>query len=126
MKQRHKKLVFAILTAFSPIVFFVLLEGLLRLFGLFRQEPFIVETSQRGKEYYQFNQWVAKRYFDARQVTVPGLQSEKFVKDKEAKTFRIFCLGESTTAGFPFDCQVPFPAQLRYLLAQTYPSIKSR
>lgn len=105
----------------SPLVFFILLEGFLRLCGLFRQEPFIVETSQRGKEYYQLNQWVAKRYFDPRQVTVPGLQPEKFVKDKEAKTFRIFCLGESTTAGFPFDCQVPFPAQLRYLLAQAYP-----
>ncbi|MGH7594948.1 MAG: GDSL-type esterase/lipase family protein [bacterium] len=121
MKSQHKKIIFALLTALSPIVFFVLLEGLLRLFGLFRQEPFIVETSHRGKEYYRLNQWVAKRYFDPRQVTVPGLQPEKFVKNKDAKTFRIFCLGESTTAGFPFDCQVPFPAQLRYLLAQAYP-----
>lgn len=121
MKRQNKKLVFTILTALLPIVFFVLLEGLLRLFGLFRQEPFIIETNQRGKEYYQLNQWVAKRYFDPRQVTVPGLQPEKFVKAKDAKTVRIFCLGGSTTAGFPFDCQVPFPAQLRYLLAQAYP-----
>lgn len=121
MNQRHKKLVFTIFTALSPLVFFFLLEGLLRLFGVFRQEPFIIETSQRGKEYYQLNQWVAKRYFDPKQVTVPGLQPEKFVKNKEAETLRIFCLGGSTTAGFPFDCQVPFPTQLRYLLSQTYP-----
>ncbi|MGH7454063.1 MAG: SGNH/GDSL hydrolase family protein, partial [bacterium] len=121
MKRQNKKLVFVILTALSPIVFFVLLEGLLRLSGLFRQEPFIVATSQHGKEYYQLNQWVAKRYFDPQKVTVPGLQPEKFVKNKDAKAFRIFCLGGSTTAGFPFDCQVPFPAQLRYLLSQAYP-----
>ncbi|MCI0618577.1 hypothetical protein L0244_36835, partial [bacterium] len=38
-----------------------------------------------------------------------------------SSTFRIFCLGGSTTAEFPFDCQVPFPTQLRYLLSQTHP-----
>lgn len=121
MKIHNKKFIFVILTALLPLAFFIVLEGMLRLFGLFRQEPFIREISQSGREYYQLNPWVAKRYFDSRKVTVPGLQPEKFVKDKTPQTFRIFCLGESTTAGFPFDCQVPFPAQLRYLLTQAYP-----
>ncbi len=121
MKQDKKKFIFAILTALLPLVFFIVLEGILRLFGLFQQEPFIQEISSGGREYYQLNPWVAKRYFDSRKVTVPGLQPEKFLKDKNPPTFRIFCLGESTTAGFPFDCQVPFPAQLRYLLTQAYP-----
>ena len=121
MKQDKKKFIFAILTALLPVVFFIVLEGILRLFGLFQQEPFIQESSSGGREYYQLNPWVAKRYFDSRKVTVPGLQPEKFLKDKNPQTFRIFCLGESTTAGFPFDCQVPFPAQLRYLLTQAYP-----
>ncbi|MDZ7289750.1 MAG: GDSL-type esterase/lipase family protein [candidate division KSB1 bacterium] len=121
MKHRNKKIVFTTLTALLPIAFFILFEGFLRLFGLFRQEPFIIKISQYGREYYQLNPWVAKRYFDPGKVTVPGLQPDKFLKDKEAQTFRIFCLGGSTTAGFPFDCQVPFPAQLRYLLSQAYP-----
>lgn len=118
---RHKRIVFSLLMAILPLILLGLLEMSLRIFGLFAQEPFIVKINQRGKEYYQLNQWVAKRYFDPKQVTVPGLQPEKFVKNKDATTFRVFCLGGSTTAGFPFDCQVPFPAQLRYLLAQTYP-----
>jgi hypothetical protein len=121
MNRHNKKFVFTILTALLPLVFFSLLEGMPRLFGMFRQEPFSREISQGGREYYQLNQWVAKRYFDYHKVTVPGLQPEKFLKHKTPQTFRLFCLGESTTAGFPFDCQVPFPAQLRYLLAQAYP-----
>ncbi len=107
--------------ALLPIAIFVLVELVLRLFGAFAQEPFIIETTHKGKEYYQFNRWVAKRYFDPRKVSVPGLNPEKFLKEKTAKTFRIVCLGESTTAGFPFDCQTPFPVQLRYLLTQAYP-----
>ncbi len=118
---RQKKFVFSVLAAVLPFALLGLVELGLRVFGLFAQEPFIVETQKSGKEYYQFNQWVAKRYFDPKQVTVPGLQPEKFVKNKDAKIFRIFCLGGSTTAGFPFDCQVPFPVQLRYLLSQAYP-----
>ncbi|MCG3121227.1 MAG: hypothetical protein ALAOOOJD_04233 [bacterium] len=121
MNRYSKKFVFTVLTASLPVIFFIMLEAIFRLFGLFQQEPFIREISQGGREYYQLNQWVAKRYFDSGKVTVPGLQPEKFLKGKTPQTFRIFCLGESTTAGFPFDCQVPFPAQLRYLLTQAYP-----
>ncbi|MCL4706518.1 hypothetical protein KJ068_15215 [bacterium] len=119
--NRRKKIVFSLLMALLPIVILILLELVLRGFGAFRQEPFILETTHKGKEYYQFNQWVAKRYFDPRKVSVPGLHPEKFLKAKTSKTFRIVCLGGSTTAGFPFDCQVPFPVQLRYLLTHAYP-----
>ncbi|MGH7490989.1 MAG: hypothetical protein ACREOO_01205 [bacterium] len=104
-----------------PLALIALLELSLRLLGLFRPEPLILTTQKSGREYYQFNPWVAKRYFDHQRVTVPGLQPETFARHKDEKTFRIFCLGESTTAGFPFDCQVPFPAQLRCVLTQAYP-----
>lgn len=119
--KRRKKFVFSLLIALLPLAILALLELVLRVFGAFRQEAFILETTHKGKEYYQFNQWVAKRYFDPRKVMVPGLNPEKFLKAKTSKTFRIVCLGGSTTAGFPFDCQVPFPVQLRYLLTQAYP-----
>lgn len=116
-----RKGLFKILLAVFPLVFFFLLEGLLRIFGIFGQEPFIIDTVKAGKNFHQFHPWVAKRYFDPNKVSVPGLSPEVFEKHKGAKTFRIFCLGESTTAGFPFDCQVPFPKQLQYLLTQAYP-----
>jgi lysophospholipase L1-like esterase len=119
--KRTRRIVFSVLLFLLPFALIALLELTLRLLGLFPQQPFILAAQKGGGEYYQFNPWVAKRYFDPQRVTVPGLQPEKFAKHKDKKTFRIFCLGESTTAGFPFDCQVPFPAQLRYLLTQAYP-----
>jgi len=116
----NKKTVFKILLAVFPPVFFLALELCLRGFGIFLQEPFTSEINKHGKDFYQLNTWVAKRYFDPNKVSVPGLSPDVFEKYKSQKTFRIFCLGESTTAGFPFDCQVPFPKQLQYLLTQAY------
>ncbi len=120
----NKKTVFKIILAVFPLVFFLALELCLRVFGFFAQEPFIVEVNKGGKDFYQLNTWVAKRYFDPNKVSVPGLSPDVFEKYKGQKTFRIFCLGESTTAGFPFDCQVPFPKQLQYLLTQSYPDYR--
>lgn len=116
-----QKRLFAAALIFMPVVLLALAEGGLRLFGVFAPEAFVRATTKAGKPHYQLNQWVAKRYFDPARVTVPGMQPDLFVKHKGPEVFRIFCVGGSTTAGFPFDCQVPFPVQLRYLLAQTYP-----
>ena len=121
MNTRSPTLAFKIGLAATPLTFFVLLELGLRLFGLFQAEPFIVESQKNSVPVYQLNQWVARRYFDAKKVSVPGVAPDTFSKYKSANTFRIFCLGESTTAGFPFDCQVPFPKQLAHLLRNTYP-----
>ncbi|MDZ7269575.1 MAG: GDSL-type esterase/lipase family protein [candidate division KSB1 bacterium] len=118
--KAHQR-VFRILLGLVPILLLALAEAGLRLLGAFAPEPFVLETVRAGKSCYQLNQWVAKRYFDPARVTVPGMQPDLFVKHKGPEVFRIFCVGGSTTAGFPFDCNVPFPVQLRYLLAQTYP-----
>ncbi len=124
MNPRARKIIFTIGLTILPIGFFLLLEFGLRLFGWFRPEPFIIESQKNSLPVYQLNQWVARRYFDPKKVSVPAVAPETFSKYKTANTFRIFCLGESTTAGFPFDCQVPFPKQLSYLLRQTYPQYK--
>jgi tetratricopeptide (TPR) repeat protein len=91
------------------------------LFGVFSPEPLFKEISKAGERFYQINPYIAKRYFDSDKITLPTLYPETFQKNKSPDTFRIFCLGGSTTAGFPFDCQVPFPQQLKYLLSQTHP-----
>lgn len=118
-----KKLFFQVILVLLPILFLGLLEGCFRLAGWFRQEPLFLEVAKKGKSYYQLNPWVARRYFNPNRTFVPTLYPETFEKKKSAQTRRIFCLGGSTTAGFPFDGQVPFPQQLRYLLAQRYPEL---
>jgi len=116
-----KRLVFWALTLIAPLAALLLLEGALRLLGLFAQEPLLVTITDGGEEYYQLNPAVANRYFDSHRVSVPNLRKETFPKHKWPDTFRIFCFGESTTAGFPFDGQVPFPKQLQLLLTRAFP-----
>ncbi|KAA3659351.1 MAG: hypothetical protein DWQ10_09015 [Calditrichaeota bacterium] len=118
---KAKNTVFTIIMLLVPVLFFVLLEIGLRIFGGYQQEPLVVKTHKNGKEVYQINQNIARRYFDPNKVNVPAAAPETFNAHKTASTFRIFCLGGSTTAGFPFDCQVSFPQQLRYLLQNSYP-----
>ena len=117
--SRLKRSLFWIITLLLPAVVVALLELTLRAAGLFSEEPLLL-TLPKG-DVYQLNRWVAKRYFDPLQVAIPELSPETFRKVKSPATFRIFCLGESTTAGFPFDCQVPFPKQLQYLLSRSFP-----
>ncbi|MEL6821234.1 MAG: GDSL-type esterase/lipase family protein [Calditrichota bacterium] len=105
----------------APFLLLIFLEILLRVSGLFALPPLFIETDYGGERVYQINTTVAERYFNPEKMTVPGLYPEKFRIDKTDKTYRIFCLGGSTTAGFPFDAQVPFPHQLRFMLAQKYP-----
>ncbi|HUI64015.1 MAG TPA: hypothetical protein VL126_04175 [Bacteroidota bacterium] len=116
-----KRLVFWVVTLIAPVAALLLLEGALRLLGLFAQEPLLVTITDGGEEYYQLNPAVANRYFDSHRVSVPNLRRETFPKHKRPETFRVFCLGESTTAGFPFDGQVPFPKQLQLLLTRAFP-----
>ena len=120
MKFSHRTL-FLLLLAAMPWLLLALVESTLRLLALFPRQPLFLEVSKEGQQLFQLNTLVGQRYFNPRKVTVPNLFPETFARRKPAGTTRIFCLGGSTTAGFPFDFQVPFPAQLRYILSRQYP-----
>lgn len=122
--RKNRLLWFRLSLALIPVILIFLLELFLRIFNLFPQEPLFLETYKEGKELFQLNVNVAKRYFDPKHVTVPNLYPETFTRNKASNTFRIFCLGGSTTAGFPFDYQVPFPFQLKILLSNYYPDVQ--
>lgn len=119
--MKSKKILFHFLLLLLPVMLLILMELAFRLVGIFTPEPLFFEIQEKGQKFYQTNRWVARRYFDPRKVSLPGVAPEKFAWKKSPATFRIFCLGGSTTAGFPFDCQVPFPQQLKYLLSRAYP-----
>lgn len=116
-----KRFIFILILIISPLLFLGVLEILLRIADLFSPEPLFLESYKGGKEVYQLNPYVARRYFNPRKVVIPTIYPETFEKNKSPNTIRIFCLGGSSMAGFPFDFQVPFPHQLYHLLRQTYP-----
>jgi Tfp pilus assembly protein PilF/lysophospholipase L1-like esterase len=117
----RRRLFFILITVFFPLLFLGALEGVFRLTGLFAPEPLLVDVPDSDGNRVGFNPFVGRRYFDASQTAVPMLTPEVFERTKTPSTFRVLCLGESSTAGFPFDCQVPFPRQLRRLLSEAYP-----
>jgi lysophospholipase L1-like esterase len=108
-------------TLLVPVLVFVALELLLRAAGLFEREPLFRRDGGGSGAIIRINTAVGLRYFDPQRVAVPMPAPEAFAAVKGPTTFRVFCLGESTTAGFPFDCQVPFPRQLQFLLNRADP-----
>lgn len=116
-----KRAGFGLALLLTPLLLLALFEFSLRLFNLFPREPLFVEAVQDGREVVQINPGVATRYFNPKKVVVPNLYPETFSRSRSENTFRIFCLGGSTTAGFPFEFQVPFPARLKSLLSSQYP-----
>lgn len=123
--MKYKRLlIFRVALVLLPLLLILFLESSLRLLNLFPQEPLFLEAQADGNNVFQLNPDVGKRYFDPKQVVVPNLYPETFAREKTPDIYRIFCLGESSTAGFPFDFQVPFPAQLKLLLQSYYPENK--
>lgn len=117
MISRKRKTLFTFIAILLPFLLLALLEIILRISGAYAPTPLFLEKGLN----MQVNTQIATRYLNPQEITIPTLYPETFRKEKPSNTFRVFCLGGSTTAGFPFDAQVPFPQQLRYLLTNAYP-----
>ncbi|MCC6396468.1 MAG: tetratricopeptide repeat protein [Bacteroidetes bacterium] len=73
-----------------------------------------------GRTYHIMNPDVCRRYF-SRIPFAPSTSPDYFLVPKPAGTFRIFCLGGSTTVGFPYWYNGAFPAFLHDRLQSTFP-----
>lgn len=91
-----------------PILFFILLEIGLRLFNYGYDYTQWVNVT-RGK--YTLNPDIAHKYFQNAQ-NVPYSNQDVFDQIKEPNAFRIFVLGESSGAGYPY---LPIGSFSRYL-----------
>lgn len=107
---------------FVPIIILAMLEGGLRLIGMYDGTELLIKTEKSGKEWYQLNKNVAKRWFISGNTSVPELNNTLLYEvDKPDTVKRILCLGGSTTAGFPFDNLPPFPSLVRLKLQRYFP-----
>ena len=107
-KNKKTPFYFYIILIGLPILFFVLLELGLRLFGYgFNNEQW--DTATEGK--LILNQEIARRYFYTVE-NVPLSNQEVFDAEKKPNAYRIFVLGESSAAGYPFS---PLGSFSRYI-----------
>lgn len=98
----------------------VLLEAGLQLFEYGGNTDLFVSTPDATSEYYGINRNVGKRYFAAESFT-PTPRKDLFLKNKPKNCYRIFVLGGSTTAGFPYGNNLTFPRILNRRLSDTFP-----
>ncbi|HOT96948.1 MAG TPA: GDSL-type esterase/lipase family protein [bacterium] len=116
-----RKRLFWVLLVALPVLFLLLLEGGLRLLHYGGEDDLVLLRKEYGERYYQINRQVARRYFGGGENTIPDARGEAFAYIKTPETYRIFCLGGSTTAGWPFQHNAGFPSQLQVRLARLFP-----
>ena len=116
-----KRVVFSAILIAIPVLFFVLLELGLRLGNYGGNLDLVLVKNYGGRLYYQLNKNVARRYFSSRDLAVPELFEEVFPVKKAPNTFRIFFLGGSTTAGFPFELNARVSSLLEDRLQALFP-----
>ncbi|MFN0157725.1 MAG: tetratricopeptide repeat protein [Bacteroidota bacterium] len=115
-----RRRVFLVVTLVTPVVFFLLLEVALRIVGYGPDLSLFTTEVLAGKTYTVMNADVKNRYFSS--VTFnPSTSPDYFLTPKPTGTFRIFCLGGSTTVGYPYWYNGSFSSFLRDRLRQLFP-----
>jgi tetratricopeptide (TPR) repeat protein len=112
--------VFAAVTLLAPVAFFITLELALRLFHYGPDISLFTTIDAGGKLYSVMNPGVGKRYFPGTEFA-PATSPDAFAQEKAPGTFRIFCLGGSTTVGYPYWFNAAFPTFLRTRLHALFP-----
>jgi tetratricopeptide (TPR) repeat protein len=113
---------FKIIAVSIPILFLIILEFSLRVFQYGPDLRLFTIDTVNGTPYYTLNPSVKNRYFSRINFT-PDPSPEYFLVSKPPSTFRIFCLGESTTVGYPYWYNGAFASFLRDRLKAVFPDL---
>jgi len=108
---------FYIILFILPVLFFVLLEISLRIFDYGMDDTFWVDISP---EMQILNPEISRRYFFTTKNAPFSVESFVY-KEKKEKDFRVFVLGASSGAGYPYLSTASFSKFLRKKLEILYP-----
>lgn len=111
---------FYLILALIPILFFVFLELGLRIFDYGDDLSMWVQATP-GKKIV--NAYVAKRYF-SNVKNLPTTIEDVFDSTKSENSYRVFVLGESSAAGYPYMPLGSFSRYIRKRLELAYPDRK--
>lgn len=119
--NRRKLLLYAVVL-FFPVAFFLVLESGLRYFDYGDNLDLFVPAPAgfADKNFLMTNPEIARRYFSSQSYR-PRPPDEYFLQEKPKNGYRIFVLGESTTAGWPYPNNVMFSRMLNQRLAEAFP-----
>jgi len=111
-----------------PILFFFLLELSLRYFNYGRSYEQWVESPngqwvEKGGKFLILNPDIAYKYFHVLK-TIPHSTHLAFDKEKKPNAFRVFIIGGSSAAGFPYEPNGSLASYLQARLSLVYPDSK--
>jgi len=121
--MKNKESIFRFAAILLPVAFFAILEVVLRSVNYGGDLSLFRQASVNGKAFYTINPEVARRYFRTYQVRAMS-SNDVFEKEKGPNTWRVFCLGESSTLGYPYFFNGTFPSMLRDRLETLWPEKK--
>lgn len=116
-----KRNIFWLITISIPFIFLILLEILLQLINYGGNLNLFINGPEGYENYLRCNPNVARRYFTYQSI-VPTPPKQLMLKIKPSNGFRIFVIGESSAAGFPYGSNASFPMYLRRMLKKTFPN----
>src|SRR6266540_4046804 len=105
----------------TPVIFFTLVEGILRVAGVGHPTAFLLPSSHQGKETLVQNNQFGWRFFGARMARTPHPIS--LSRAKPEGTVRIFVFGESAAYGDP-QPRFGLPRVLQAMLSLRYPGTR--
>jgi lysophospholipase L1-like esterase len=120
MAPGSKRYLFYSILLLLPLLFFILLETALHLFNYGGDLSLFVPAPKEYHDHLMCNPKIGQRYF-FRQNTVSRTPNDYFLTQKPPDCYRIFVLGASTAAGFPYGDGLMFSRILRRRLQDTFP-----
>lgn len=115
-----KRIIFSLLLFLIALGALSLVEVTLRLANYGGDLSLFISAPEEVSDYYRLNPDIGKRYF-YKQFTVPTPPKDLFLKEKPENGYRIFVLGGSTTAGFPYGNNLMFSRILWRRLQDVFP-----
>jgi len=111
--------IYKVIACTVPMVFLIFLELILRVVGYGHSTSLFI-TSPDDSSKWVMNAHASAPFFSDTVNATKGY-TEAFSKNKSPRTLRIFVLGESTTAGYPYFHNGSFHRWLKYRLMHTFP-----
>lgn len=113
-----KKILFPILTLLLSLLLLLLAEGVLRVAGVGAEGRAVFVPVPGQPAYQALNPAYVTRYFRG---FAPAVAFHPFAVDKPAEAFRVFVVGGSSTAGFPYHFYHSFSEGLRARMQHAAP-----
>ena len=117
----QRKVLFYAITFSIPVLFFVMLEVVLQGIDYKGNNALFVDPNIPNKEYLIPNPNFASRYFFYTK-TVPNPSTDVFLQKKPSDGFRVFAMGGSSAAGYPYGFNGTYSRVVKDVLTDALPN----